>query len=227
MQMPEEINRILTDQISDLLFCPTDTAVKNLNNEGFANKPVQVLQVGDVMQDSALLFAEKAVAPAGELPEGFILATLHRAENTDNPQRLAAIVSALNTLHKTVAPVVLPLHPRTRKLIAQHGLELNVHLVDPVGYFEMVWLLDHCNLVLTDSGGVQKEAFFFGKACVTMRDQTEWVELIEAGANELVGADTAKIIEAASRNVGRKVQDTHNLYGGGKAAQRIVKYLNK
>lgn len=227
MQMPEEINRILTDQISDLLFCPTDTAVKNLNNEGFANKPVQVLQVGDVMQDSALLFAEKAVAPAGELPEGFILATLHRAENTDNPQRLAAIVSALNTLHKTVAPVVLPLHPRTRKLIAQHGLELNVHLVDPVGYFEMVWLLDHCNLVLTDSGGVQKEAFFFGKACVTMRDQTEWVELIEAGANELVGADAAKIIEAASRNVGRKVQDTHNLYGGGKAAQRIVKYLNK
>lgn len=226
MQMPEEINRILTDQISDLLFCPTDTAVKNLNNEGFANKPVQVLQVGDVMQDSALLFAEKAVAPAGELPEGFILATLHRAENTDNPQRLAAIVSALNALHKTVAPVVLPLHPRTRKLIAQHGLELNVHLVDPVGYFEMVWLLDHCNLVLTDSGGVQKEAFFFGKACVTMRDQTEWVELIEAGANELVGADTAKIIEAASRNAGRKVQDTYNLYGGGKAAQRIVDVIN-
>jgi UDP-GlcNAc3NAcA epimerase len=227
MQMPEEINRILTDQISDLLFCPTDTAVKNLNNEGFANKPVQVLQVGDVMQDSALLFAAKAVAPAGELPEGFILATLHRAENTDNPQRLAAIVSALNTLHKTVAPVVLPLHPRTRKLIAQHGLELNVHLVDPVGYFEMVWLLDHCNLVLTDSGGVQKEAFFFGKACVTMRDQTEWVELIEAGANELVGADTAKTIEAASRNVGRKVQDAHNLYGGGKAAQRIVDIILK
>lgn len=225
MQMPEEINRILTDQISDLLFCPTDTAVKNLNNEGFSNKPVQVLQVGDVMQDSALLFAEKAVAPAGELPEGFILATLHRAENTDNPQRLAAIVSALNALHKTVAPVVLPLHPRTRKLIAQHGLELNVYLVDPVGYFEMVWLLDHCNLVLTDSGGVQKEAFFFGKACVTMRDQTEWVELIEAGSNELVGADTSKIIEAASRNVGRKVQDTHNLYGGGKAAQRIVDVL--
>lgn len=227
MQMPEEINRILTDQVSDLLFCPTDTAVKNLNNEGFANKPVQVLQVGDVMQDSALLFAEKAAAPAGEFPEGFILATLHRAENTDNPQRLAAIVSALNILHKTVASVVLPLHPRTRKLIAQHGLELNVHLIDPVGYFEMVWLLDHCNLVLTDSGGVQKEAFFFGKACVTMRDQTEWVELIEAGANELVGADTSKIIEAASRNVGRKVQDTHNLYGGGKAAQRIVDIILK
>lgn len=225
MQMPEEINRILTDQISDLLFCPTDTAVKNLNNEGFANKPVQVLQVGDVMQDAAMLFAKQAVAPASALPHEFILATLHRADNTDNPERLAAIVSGLNTLHKTVAPVVLPLHPRTRKLIVQHGLELNVHLIDPVGYFEMVWLLDHCNLVLTDSGGVQKEAFFFGKACVTMRDQTEWVELIEAGANELVGADSAKIIEAATRNVGRKVRDSNNLYGGGKAAQRIVNVL--
>ena len=225
MQMPEEINRILTDQMSDILFCPTDTAVKNLQDEGFANKPVQVLQVGDVMQDSALLFAKKAVAPTGVLPEDFILATLHRAENTYNPQRLAAIVSALNTLHKTVAPVLLPLHPRTRKLIAQNGLELNVHLIDPVGYFEMVWLLDHCQLVLTDSGGVQKEAFFFGKACVTMRDQTEWVELIEAGANELVGADTVKIIGAVTRNAGRKVQDTSNLYGGGKAAQRIVDVL--
>jgi UDP-GlcNAc3NAcA epimerase len=120
---------------------------------------------------------------------------------------------------------VLPLHPRTRKLIAQHGLELNVHLIDPVGYFEMVWLLDHCELVLTDSGGVQKEAFFFGKACVTMRDQTEWVELLEVGANELVGADQSKIIDAATRNLGRKVQDTQQLYGGGKAAERIVSEL--
>ncbi|EOX1790614.1 non-hydrolyzing UDP-N-acetylglucosamine 2-epimerase [Vibrio cholerae] len=227
MQMPEEINRILTDQVSDLLFCPTDTAVQNLNNEGFANKQVRVLQVGDVMQDAALLFAQKAVAPAGELPDEFILATLHRAENTDSPERLANIVNALNQLHQTLAPVVLPLHPRTRKLIAEQGLELNVHLTDPVGYFEMVWLLDKCQLVLTDSGGVQKEAFFFGKACVTMRDQTEWVELIKAGANELVGADITKIIEAATRNLGRKIQDTHNLYGGGKAAQQIVDVILK
>ena len=227
MQMPEEINRILTDQISDVLFCPTDTSVRNLINEGFVNKAVQVLKVGDVMQDSALLFTEKAVAPSYDLPTDFILATLHRAENTDNPQRLAAIINALNTLHKSGRPVVLPLHPRTRKQIAQHGFELNVNLIDPVGYFEMVWLLDHCNLVLTDSGGVQKEAFFFGKACVTMRDQTEWVELIEAGANELVGADTDKIVEAANRNVGRKVVDTQNLYGGGRTAQRLVDVIVK
>jgi len=228
MAMPEEINRILTDQISDLLLCPTDTAVKNLNNEGFANKSAKVCQVGDVMQDSALLFAENAVPPAGgDIPANFILATLHRAENTDNPQRLAQIVEALNQVHRDHAPVVLPLHPRTRKIIAQQGRKLDVHLIDPVGYFEMIWLLDHSQLVLTDSGGVQKEAFFFGKACVTMRDQTEWVELVEAGVNELVGADRVKIVEAASRNLGREVRDTEHLYGGGEASQRIVDELVK
>jgi UDP-GlcNAc3NAcA epimerase len=226
MQMPEEINRILTDQISDLLFCPTATAVKNLDNEGFARKAIKVMQVGDVMQDAAILFAEKAAAPGVDgLPENFILATLHRAENTDSADRLANIVRALNQIHQHQAPVVLPLHPRTRKLIAQQGLELNVHLLDPVGYFEMVWLLDRCQLVLTDSGGVQKEAFFFGKACVTMRDQTEWVELVDAGANELVGADQQKIEDAAARNIGRRVRDTEQLYGGGEASQRIVDEL--
>ena len=226
MKMPEEVNRILTDQISDILFCPTDTAIKNLNNEGFENKPIQVLNVGDVMQDAAILFTEKAVAPQNELPQQFVLATLHRAENTDNPERLACIVDALNEIHESLMPVVLPLHPRTRKLIAEQDLDLKVHLIDPVGYFEMVWLLDHCDLVLTDSGGVQKEAFFFGKACVTMRDQTEWVELIEAGVNELVGADTDRIIDSVKRNIGRKVQDTNQLYGGGMAATKVVNALN-
>lgn len=225
MQMPEEINRILTDQISDLLFCPTDTAVQNLNNEGFANKPVQTLQVGDVMQDAALLFSESARSPSHQIPDDFILATLHRAENTNDPNRLASIVSALNEIHNSISPVVLPLHPRTRKLIEETGLDLDVYIIDPVGYFEMVWLLDKCQLVLTDSGGVQKEAFFFGKACVTMRDQTEWVELVEVGANELVGADKNRIVDAVQRNIGRKVQDTVQLYGGGKAAERIVSKL--
>lgn len=228
MAMPEEINRILTDQISDLLLCPTATAVKNLNNEGFANKSANVCQVGDVMQDSAILFAEKAISPSdGEIPANFILATLHRAENTDNPQRLAHIVEALNQIHHGYASVVLPLHPRTRKIISEQGLKLDVHLIDPVGYFEMIWLLNHSQLVLTDSGGVQKEAFFFGKACVTMRDQTEWVELIEAGANELVGADREKIVDAVARNIGREVRDTEHLYGGGEASRRIVAELLK
>jgi UDP-GlcNAc3NAcA epimerase len=228
MDMPEEINRILTDQISDMLFCPTTTAVNNLKNEGFGSKPVKVMQVGDVMQDAALLFAAKAVAPGGGgLPEKFVLATLHRAENTDNPERLANIVAALNEIHAKQSPVVLPLHPRTRKLIAEQGLSLDVHIIDPVGYFEMVWLLDHCDLVLTDSGGVQKEAFFFGRACVTMRDQTEWVELIEAGANELVGANFGRIVDAVARHLGRRVSDNQQLYGGGKASGRIVEELMK
>ncbi|AKV95085.1 UDP-N-acetylglucosamine 2-epimerase [Marinobacter sp. CP1] len=225
MRMPEEINRILTDQISDLLFCPTDTAVKNLENEGFEVKSAKVVQSGDVMQDAALMFAEKAIAPTNVLPETFILATLHRAENTDCPRRLASIVNALNKTHREKAPVVLPLHPRTRNLIAQQGLTLDIHIIDPVGYFEMVWLLDHCQLVLTDSGSVQKEAFFFGKACVTMRDQTEWVELVDVGANELVGADESRIFEAAERNLGRRIQDSDQLYGGGEASNRIVREL--
>lgn len=228
MQMPEEINRILTDQISSVLFCPTDSAIANLEREGFADKPIKVLQVGDVMQDSAEFFAQRAVQPQGfSVEPGFILATLHRAENTDNPERLTAIVTALNHLHANLAPVVLPLHPRTRNVIAAQGLTLDVHLIEPVGYLEMIWLLQRTGLVLTDSGGVQKEAFFFGKACVTMRDQTEWIELIEVGANELVGADADKIIEAATRNLGRSVEDEHNLYGGGVAAKRIAEELAK
>jgi len=225
MQMPEEINRILTDQISDLLFCPTKTAVTNLENEGFAHKPATILQTGDVMQDAALFFAERATKPAGNLPSQFILATLHRAENTDDPCRLSSIVNALNHIHHTLSPVVLPLHPRTRKLIIQHGLSLDVHTIDPVGYFEMIWLLDNCQLVMTDSGGVQKEAFFFSKACVTMRDQTEWIELIEIGANELVGANTQKIISSAKKNIGRMIKDQQMLYGGGNSSNIIAHHI--
>lgn len=234
MRMPEEINRILTDRISDLLFCPTETAVQNLINEGFdrsndqrsTTNDYRILKVGDVMQDSALMFADFSVPPENfQLGSGFVLATLHRAENTDDPVRLSSIVSALNEIHSNIAPVVLPLHPRTRGAINKAGLNLDVNVIDPVGYLEMIWLLKHCGLVVTDSGGVQKEAFFFGKACVTMRDQTEWVDLVDLGVNELVGAENAKIVDAASENLGRKVEDPHQLYGGGKAVERIVQHL--
>ena len=226
MRMPEEINRILTDQVSDLLFCPTDAAINNLKNEGFDSKPARVLQVGDVMQDAALFFAERAIPPPGfEAGQGFILATLHRAENTDDPRRLTAIVAALNQLHESVAPVLMPVHPRTQGAIARLGLKLKVNHVAPVGYLEMLWLLTRCGLVLTDSGGLQKEAFFFGKPCVTMRDQTEWVELVEAGANELAGAEKERIFNAARKNHGRQIKDPGKLYGGGKAAERIAEVL--
>lgn len=232
MEMPEEINRILTDQISNILFCPTQTAMDNLIKEGFEQKPITILNVGDVMQDSALLFAEKAVAPQDlAIQNNFILTTLHRAENTDNPERLGSIVSALNEVHATIAPVVMPLHPRTKNLLQKAGLTLNVHVINPVGYLEMLWLLKQTDLVLTDSGGVQKEAFFFQKPCVTMRDQTEWVELLEIGANVLVGADKDKIMTAVSESRGRKIIDESQLYGGGKASQRIaqelLRFLNK
>ena len=226
MNMPEEINRILTDQVSDLLFCPTKAAMKNLKLEGFCSKPSKMLQVGDVMQDAAELFATQSIAPDSfRLSGPFVLATLHRAENTDCPDRLANIVASLNRVNSEVAPVVLPLHPRTKAAIERLGLEISFEVLDPVGYLEMLWLLKHCGLVATDSGGVQKEAFFFGKACVTMRDQTEWVELVEAGANELVGADDKKIGEAIARNWGRIIDDREELYGGGKAAQTIVSHL--
>jgi len=228
MQMPEEINRILTDQMSTILFCPTQLAVENLRQEGFDKKPVQFLNAGDVMQDSALYFADRATKPeAFDLAGEFVLATLHRAENTDNNERLASIVAALNQIHTTIAPVVLPLHPRTRSLLKKHGLTLNVKLIEPVGYLEMIWLLQRASIVLTDSGGVQKEAFFFGKACVTMRDQTEWVELVELNVNELAGAETTAIVEAVRRSAGRHVNDDHGIYGGGHAAQRIVECINK
>lgn len=228
MRMPEEINRILTDQVSDILFCPTETAVKNLKNEGFDQKPIQVLNVGDVMQDSSIFFAERAVK--GEalraVPESnFIVATLHRAENTDDPARLKAIVDALNYIHKNILPVVLPLHPRTQKVVKSLGLQLEMLVLEPVGYLEMIWLLKHCNAVVSDSGGVQKEAFFFKKPCITMRDQTEWVELIENGVNVLAGADTQKIIDFTQAMLNKTIEDPSNLYGGGKASQNIVNVL--
>ncbi|MGI2027321.1 non-hydrolyzing UDP-N-acetylglucosamine 2-epimerase [Endozoicomonas acroporae] len=226
MAMPEEINRILTDQISDLLFCPTSAAVENLKNEGFVNGSGKILQVGDVMQDAAQLFASQAEAPIGLNIEGeYILATVHRAENTDNPARLTNIVNALNNIHSSIAPVVLPMHPRTRDAIHRLGLHLNVRCIEPVGYFEMIWLLMQAGLVLTDSGGVQKEAFFFSKACITLRDQTEWVELIDNGANVLVGCDPFAIERAVLQNYGRKVEDPDQLYGGGEASKEIVAQL--
>lgn len=228
MRMPEEINRILTDQVSDILYCPTQAAVDNLAREGFSNKSATILNVGDVMQDSALLFSQLAQRPLNlEIENGFVLATLHRAENTDDPSRLAAIVGALNQVHTTIAPVLLPLHPRTKGMIAKLGLDLKVKTVDPVGYLEMIWLLQHCGIVLTDSGGVQKEAFFFGKACVTMRDQTEWIELVACGANVLVGSDAGLIIKAVQDNYGRLVSDPHNLYGGGHASVKIAQHLSE
>lgn len=233
MEMPEEINRILTDRVSSILFCPTGAAINNLENEGYpfinsSGKMQKVEQVGDVMQDSAELFSASAVAPKGiESHSRYILSTIHRAENTDDMDRLAIIIEALNEIAKETA-VVLPLHPRTKVIIEQLNLNTeNLTIIEPVGYLEMLWLLKNTTLVVTDSGGVQKEAFFMGKACVTLRDQTEWMELIEAGVNELVGADKNKILDAVKRNSGRKIKDDSQIFGGGNAAIRVVEVLSE
>lgn len=228
MGMPEEINRVLTDQLSDILFCPTEASVRNLEKEGFSQRPVKVLNVGDVMQDAALFFKEYSFSPMNlNVSENFILATLHRAENTDDVSRLSAIVDALNYLNKHVAPVVIPLHPRTRSAIKSMGLSFDVRIINPVGYLEMIWLINQCSLVLTDSGGLQKEAFFFGKFCITMRDRTEWVELVDVGANVLVGANQYKIQQAAKKYFQRQVNPQGQLYGEGDASRRVAKILRE
>lgn len=226
MRMPEEINRILTDQLSDLLFCPTEVAMANLRSEGFAAKSVKMLNVGDVMLDAALFFAKHARQP-GCVSDGerVLLATIHRAENTDDLVRLASIVAALNEVHRELLPVVLPLHPRTRAAIAKAGLDLQVRVIDPVGYLEMIGLLNVAAVVLTDSGGLQKEAYFFQKPCVTVRDQTEWTELVQAGVNRLVPADVGAIRAAVQAALESSLDDCPDLYGGGLAAGRIVERL--
>lgn len=228
IDMPEEVNRILTDRISNILFCPTSTAINNLKKEGYENIDCDVIEVGDVMQDAALFYAEKAKKPEVELSEKFALCTVHRAENTDNPERLKSIFKALEDISQTI-PVMIPLHPRTKAKLNSMGYDFensNIHFISPVGYLEMVWLLGNCNFVLTDSGGLQKEAYFFSKPCITMRDETEWVELVEHGFNKLAGADTAKIIELAWEASENTVLDfSTRLYGNGNAGEIIVNNL--
>lgn len=229
MEMPEEVNRILTDRISDYLFCPTDTAIKNLEHEGYGNIACDVVKSGDVMQDAAYFYAEisnqKSTIIAELGLEKFCLATLHRAENTNDPEKLKEIVRALNQIHTEKIPVVLPLHPRTKAKLKTFGLELKVNTIDPVGYFDMIELIKQCDLVITDSGGLQKEAFFFKKHCITMREQTEWVELISEGVNVLVGSDQTKIIDAVEKMLGQKSDFDKDLYGNGRACENIINHI--
>ncbi|MFD1551239.1 UDP-N-acetylglucosamine 2-epimerase (non-hydrolyzing) [Putridiphycobacter roseus] len=231
MDMPEEVNRILTDRISDFLFCPTQTAVDNLRKEGYQNINCQVIKSGDVMQDAAAFYAgisaEKSTVLKSIGLDQYALVTLHRAENTDDIGRLTAIVSALNAIHEKICPIVLPLHPRTKSKLETAHLNLKVKIIDPVGYFDMIELIKHAALVMTDSGGLQKEAFFFKKNCVTMRDQTEWVELIENGVNVLVGADTEKIKASFQQMLNKASDFSMDLYGNGQASNNIIMALKK
>lgn len=228
MLMPEEINRILSDRVSTLLFCPTRTSVKNLAAEGITRG---AHEVGDVMYDVCLFYKERArrgstiLQRLGLTAGAFVLATCHRAENTDDPKRLAGIIDALAALTKTM-PVVWPLHPRARQVMKNLGLVERIGsiiIVDPLAYLDMLALEQSAHVICTDSGGVQKEAFFFGVPCVTMREETEWVELVEKGWNHLAGADAEAILNAVDR-ASVPAQRTE-LYGDGTAAAKIVDIL--
>lgn len=227
-RMPEEINRVLTDHAADLLFVPTTTAVANLAAEGITGDKVQL--VGDVMYDATLYYQAKARKPAAvaiNASRPFVLCTIHRAENTDDAVRLTAIVQTLNQLAEQM-PVILPLHPRTVTAMKRlQGARLNqtVQVIEPVGFLEMTWLLAQCTLVLTDSGGVQKEAYFHHKPCLTLRDETEWVELVDAGFNQLISPFVTDVFDRFEQMQTVVFPKGVGLYGDGDAAGKIVQMI--
>jgi UDP-GlcNAc3NAcA epimerase len=233
-RMPEEINRVLTDHAADLLFAPTEAAVRNLLREGIPESRIHL--VGDVMYDAALYYGARAERESRVLerlglhPKGYVLATVHWAENTDDPERLGAILEALAEVHREL-PVVFPVHPRTRKRAEAFGLGgylEGVLAVEPVGYLDMVMLEKNARLIATDSGGVQKEAFFYRVPCVTLREETEWVELVELGWNRLCPpSDPQAIVPCIWSSVRstRACPPEAELYGGGQASKRIADML--
>lgn len=226
MRMPEEINRILTDQISDILFCPTQTAVENLKNEGFEDKGSKVAMSGDIMFDSALFYKKKMKRPENVNKDGSpILVTVHRQENTDDPKRLRNILDALNALAEEGNYLIWPIHPRTRKIIERHGWPIKFDCIPPVGYLGMLYLLDKCQLVITDSGGLQKEAYFFNKYCLTLRDSTEWIELVNSNVNTLIDVTADTLVDDIRVHLGKRIDNSTHLYGDGNTAAIIIDEL--
>jgi UDP-GlcNAc3NAcA epimerase len=226
--MPEEINRIVADHLSDLLLCPTALAIQNLRKEGLAGRAVLT---GDVMYDAAIKYRQIAESRGGSLGDSwrrgeFALATVHRAENTDDPEKLRGIAGALDEIARTICPVVWPVHPRTKKRLSDMGCSTGaVATIEPVPYFEMLLLESRARFVLTDSGGVQKEAYFFQVPCITLRDETEWVETLENHCNSLAGSCGETILEA-TRAIGTAGPWTA-VYGDGSAGMAIVNALGQ
>ena len=257
--MPEETNRVLTDHLSTLLFCPTRQSVENLAKEGIRNgKKKVVKRVGDVMYDSILYYSAMAdktstllqdlglstpnaerrtpddsmsgsFSPRASRLTNYYLATLHRAENTDDPVKLKSVLAALHEIGKD-APVILPLHPRTKKMMKTYGLRFSgerIREIDPVPYLDMLSLEKNAGAILTDSGGVQKEAYWFNVPCFTLREETEWGETVESGWNVLVGTETKRIVEGVRRRRGRKPpRKGTRLFGDGRASETIVQILS-
>ena len=250
--MPEEINRLLTDHLSTFLFCPTTQSVKNLMKEGIKDGETKVVKkVGDVMYDSILyyskmaekkstiledlnLFNPQSVPPRRDNPQ-YYLATLHRAENTDNPDRLKSILTALNEIGKKV-PVILPLHPRTKKMMSAYHLfprNQRIRFIEPVSYLNMLKLERNATAILTDSGGVQKEAYWFRVPCLTLREETEWMETVRSGWNVLVGIEQKKIVQEIIHLEKKRLSEkgtqyesiSKGIFGDGKASEKIIQTL--
>ena len=246
--MPEEINRLLADHVSTFLFCPTDQSVWNLSEEGIKDgKKTVVKKVGDVMYDSILYYSKMAETKSTILqalglfnpsvprptthdsrPTNYYLATLHRAENTDDPGRLKSILGALKEIGRDV-PVVLPLHPRTRKMMAAYHVpseSKGIKVIEPVSYLDMLLLEKHAKAILTDSGGVQKEAYWFKVPCFTLRNETEWAETVRSGWNALVGTEEKRIVRGVKHRRGSKAPSRErSIFGDGRASQKIIEAI--
>jgi UDP-GlcNAc3NAcA epimerase len=248
--MPEEINRLVTDHLSTFLFCPTDQAVRNLSKEGIKNGGRRIVKnVGDVMYDSILYYSKIAENKSSILKDlglfaptsyterfqtvpyqtpDYYLATLHRAENTDDPKRLKSILKALNEIGKNI-PIVLPLHPRTKKMMKNyHFLHKfrNIRFIEPVSYLDMLKLEKKAKAILTDSGGVQKEAYWLKVPCLTLREETEWVETISSGWNVLIGTEVKRILKEVGRlEKRRRHLKGQGIFGDGRASQKIIQIL--
>ena len=238
-RMPEEINRIVADHVCDLLLAPTPTAIENLVIEGLAERSVFT---GDIMYDAVLFYRQLALRQSQVRtrlrlePYEYGVVTVHRAENTDDTSRLRSLLDAFNALADAGLPLIFPVHPRTTQRIRSELADWSPHprlrLIDPLGYLDMLWLVDHATVLLTDSGGLQKEAFFLGCPCVTLRDETEWIETVQAGGNVLAGADALKILavvdQSKRRSAGSPADFTRAInasFGNGDAANRTLDAL--
>ncbi len=231
-KMPEEVNRILTDHASDLLCTPTSASYNQLVSEGIDKN--KIIQSGDVMLDASIYYTEKAelnsqITTNLELTDkNYVLATLHRAENTDSKSRLHMLIEELDTLANSTT-VILPLHPRTKAMLSKFHIPIkNIQIIEPIGYLDMIKLQQNSSLIVTDSGGIQKEAFFHKKPCITLRNETEWTELLETGWNILylpTSEQKVSLTELAESQISKKLSEPPALYGSGLAAQKIVKSI--
>ena len=233
MKMPEEINRIATDRISDLLSCPTETALDNLKKEGYDNLQILVEKHGDIMKDAVSYYGQFSKEKSSIIIDEklqknhFVLATIHRQENTDDEKKLRSIFLGLEVIHKTHT-VILPMHPRAKAVLNKLSIHPKIQMIEQVGYYDMLELLKNCSMVITDSGGLQKEAFFNKKQSIIARDETEWVELVENGFAKIVGSDTEDMINTFKKYLSSNQDFSMQLYGdlvGEKIYQSIYKLI--